>query len=161
MGGPKGKLKRTRQEADEIQPKSKNPRLYTPHVADCSTSSDMDEGEGGEVPEDNISGDEDLPIHFRFLDEKTPRERASKTKPKRDTMEVAYVHDIAAHITWDFGLVPPTLSTKHNVHTTEARFHKSLVNYRCIHGVHQERRGEVTRNVDVNYTGAVLALMWP
>ncbi|KAG7386344.1 hypothetical protein PHYPSEUDO_000379 [Phytophthora pseudosyringae] len=144
---------------------------------------------GGEEAEDNISGDEDLPIDFRFLDEKTPRERASKTKPERDAMEAAHVHvdnnlpskPGKAYSSWSswidayegyfsshhVGFRTRTSKTvdvynrKHNVHATEARFHKSLVNYRCIHGVHQERRGEVTRNVDVNYTGAVLALMWP
>ncbi|KAG7376942.1 hypothetical protein PHYPSEUDO_012388 [Phytophthora pseudosyringae] len=135
IGGPKGKLKRTRrQEAGEIQPKSKTPRLYSPHVADCSTSSDMDECEEGEEAEDDIGGDEVLPIHFRFLDETSPESALIKRnlnvslwklptstltttvhrcRAKRIQAGVAglmHTKDIAVHTTWDFGRLPPKLS---------------------------------------------------
>ncbi|KAE8996816.1 hypothetical protein PR001_g19746 [Phytophthora rubi] len=42
---------------------------------------------------------------------------------------------------------------KHNVNLTEDRFYRSFVNYRCKHGVHQERRGAGKRNFDVNFIG--------
>ncbi|KAE9298952.1 hypothetical protein PR003_g23118 [Phytophthora rubi] len=35
----------------------------------------------------------------------------------------------------------------------EDRFYRSFVNYRCKHGVHQERRGAGKRNFDVNFIG--------
>ncbi|KAE9101830.1 hypothetical protein PF005_g14565 [Phytophthora fragariae] len=36
---------------------------------------------------------------------------------------------------------------KHNINLTEARFYRSFVNYRCKHGVHQERRGAGKRTL--------------
>eukprot|EP00644_Phytophthora_capsici_P003852 jgi/Phyca11/108653/e_gw1.15.512.1 len=41
------------------------------------------------------------------------------------------------------------------VYNRVKEFQRSLVAYRCKHGVHQERRGDGTRNTDVNFTGCL------
>ncbi|ETL39323.1 hypothetical protein L916_09318, partial [Phytophthora nicotianae] len=82
-------------------------RLYSPHVADRSTSSCEEEetvaphedDEKGASQEDEEKGtshkdsdDEDLPFYLQFLEEKKPRERASKTTPEREAMIAAHVN---------------------------------------------------------------------
>ncbi|ETL26463.1 hypothetical protein L916_19877 [Phytophthora nicotianae] len=157
-------------------------RPFFPHDAESSTSSDLgDDDKGGkaeDVVQDMPSDDVDLPSHFRFEEEKEPRDRSSKTTGERDSM-------IAAHVNVDNH--PPPVSRNgyatlsgwitaydeyctadnvtlwmrttfsvdfyNRVHLSEPRLKRSFVNYRCKHGVHQERRGNGKRNVDVNFTG--------
>ncbi|ETL92937.1 hypothetical protein L917_08816 [Phytophthora nicotianae] len=82
-------------------------RLYSPHVADRSTSSCEEEetvaphedDEKGASQEDEEKGtshkdsdDEDLPFYLQFLEEKKPRERGSKTTAEREAMIAAHVN---------------------------------------------------------------------
>ncbi|ETP02491.1 hypothetical protein F441_20456 [Phytophthora nicotianae CJ01A1] len=71
-------------------------RPFFPHEAESSTSSDLgDDDKGGkaeDVVQDMPSDDVDLPSHFRFEEEKEPRDRSSKTTGERDSMIAAHVN---------------------------------------------------------------------
>ncbi|OWZ08097.1 Sedoheptulokinase, partial [Phytophthora megakarya] len=195
VGKAFGKQKRKAKHLHSAKQRKKL-RLYSPHEADRSTSSDLDDSEEdkGNAPvrkrisaeelkgaEVDVDGDEDLPPHLQHLEEKAPRERSSKTKAERDAMLAAHVNidnrlppvPRKGYISWGtweaaykkycednrIGFRTCTskpvgvYNRKSNVHLDEATFHRSFVNYRCRHGVHQKRRGKGKRNTDVNYTG--------
>ncbi|ETN19025.1 hypothetical protein PPTG_04445 [Phytophthora nicotianae INRA-310] len=190
------KSKRTASQAGAAPSGKKKLRLYSPHVADRSTSSCEEEekvashedDEKGAPQEDEEKGasheesdDEDLPMYLQFLEEKKPRERASKTTPEREAMIAAHVNvnnhvdpiprkGYSTWISWMFEF--EEYCTSHNlkflVRTSKAveeynlnnnanvsaqTFHKYFSAYRCTHRVYQERRGEGKRNASVNFTG--------
>ncbi|ETM46222.1 hypothetical protein L914_08837 [Phytophthora nicotianae] len=190
------KRKRTASQAGVDPSGKKKLRLYSPHVADRSTSSCEEEAkvasheddekeashegdEKGVSQEDEEKGashedsdGEGLPIYLQFLEEKKPRERASKTTPEREAMIAAHVNvnnhmnpiqrkgfqhgsrgclslkSIALVTTSSFASARPKLSR-----STTLRKHFTSISQRIAARKEYIKNGGGKRNASVNFTG--------